>query len=276
VKTVISASRRTDIPAFYSDWFLEQVRQGYADVPNPVVHGQFYRVSLRPDDVHTIVFWSKDFGPLVARIGELQQYRLFFLFTINDCPELEPRVPDLGSRLNQAAHIAARFGPERLAWRFDPIVFWDRGTRHNTRSFGRIAEALADVGVTRCIFSFCCYYRRVRERLKRLAFPWYEPTLQEKRETAHRLVGICRETGMTLYSCCSDEVLDVPGVHKSHCIDGELLSRLAGEPASIARDTSQRKNCGCTRSRDIGDYCMTCYHRCLYCYASSWRGEPLA
>lgn len=267
MRTVISASRRTDIPAFYADWLLERVREGFVEAPNPVVRGQTHRVSLSPDDVHTIVLWSKNFAPLLPKMEVLTEYRLYFLFTVNDCDLLEPCVPLLEERLAQAEELAGRFGPERIGWRFDPVMLWNEGRGDNLGSFERIAEFMGGIGVPRCIFSFCHYYRKVRQRLDRARIAYHEPSLETKVAITERLVRGCERNGLALYSCCSDEILHVPGVRKSSCIDGELLSRLAGELASKARDTGQRVNCGCAKSRDIGDYRMTCRHRCVYCYA---------
>ena len=267
MKQVISTSRRTDIPAFHFDWLVERLRDGFVDVPNPFDARQTYRVSLRRDEVHTIVFWSKDFRPLLEGVDRLRDFHCYFLFTVNDCATLEPNVPSLAERLDQARELSDEFGAERIGWRFDPIVMWNGGRDENTHSFDRIADAMAEMGVRRCITSFCHYYARVRRRMEAARFPYHEPAREERLEIATRLAASAASRGMELQSCCGEDLLAVPGISAGRCIDGELLGKLGGDPASVARDTSQRKQCGCTRSRDIGDYRMTCRHRCLYCYA---------
>ncbi len=128
MKQVISISRRTDIPAHYLDWLIERVNEGTVDVVNPFNPAQKRTVSLRSEDVHTLVFWSKDYGRLLREMRRFEKYsNLLFHFTINDCPYLEPRIPPLEQRLTQAETLVKMFGAERLAWRFDPLVFWDGG-----------------------------------------------------------------------------------------------------------------------------------------------------
>ncbi len=267
MKQVVSASRRTDIPAFHYDWLVERIMDGFVDVSNPFDFKKTYRVSLHPKEVHTIVFWSKDFRPLLDGAHHLKDFHCYFLFTLNDCPELEPNLPPIAERLGQARELAGRFGAERIGWRFDPIVVWNGGRKDNLGSFDRIAESLAELGVGRCITSFCHYYARVLRRMKAASFSWYEPSAEERVQIAGRLAESASTHDMELLSCCCDDLPAVPGIRKSSCVDGELLGKLRGEPASVARDSSQRRECGCTKSRDIGDYRMTCRHRCLYCYA---------
>ena len=128
MRTVISASRRTDIPAFYMRWFENRVREGYVDARNPVVRDRFYRVSLRPEDTHTIVLWSKNYRTFLdSDLSHSKEYRWYFNFSLVDCPEWEPGVPLLEDRLKQVEEICERWHPQQINWRFDPIVFWDGG-----------------------------------------------------------------------------------------------------------------------------------------------------
>jgi hypothetical protein len=227
-------------------------------------------VSLRPEDVHTLVFWSKDYGPLLSAIQRFKSFpNLFFHFTVNDCLELEPRIPPLLERLTQARELVSMFGVERLAWRFDPLVFWNGGRNNNLGSFERIAEFMGGLGVHRCIFSFAQWYNKCVRRANKYAFDYYDPPLAEKLEITDKLARTAKRFGITMQSCCCDELIRVDNVEKAHCIDGKLLSELAGEPCDTARDTSQRKTCGCTKSIDIGSYNeQPCLHGCLYCYAN--------
>jgi hypothetical protein len=243
------------------------------DVPNPFTKTP-YRVSLDPDDVHTIVLWSKDFGPFLDEDSFLRDYRLFFQFTVNDCPNLEPRIPDLSARLDQLRELALRYGPDRINWRFDPIVFRQGGKRDNLASFAKIARAMAEVGISRCTFSFATWYEKVRRRAEIQAMNVYNPDIEERRKTILHLSAVAQPFGITLYSCCIEGLDGISGVNTGRCIDGYLLSALAGERCSLARDTSQRKSCGCTGSKDIGSYEQLCYHSCLYCYANPAEYAP--
>jgi len=270
MKQVISVSRRTDIPAHYLNWLIERVNEGQVSVVSPFNPHQSRTVSLRPDDVHTLVFWSKNYRVLLDNVRYFRRYQnLLFHFTINDCPGLEPAIPPLPERLEQACQLIGIFGPERLAWRFDPLVFWNGGTQHNAGSFGRIAEHMAGLGVRRCIFSFAHWYSKCVTRANRHGFDYYDPPTAQKLEITDRLAQVAKGFGIVLQSCCGDDLTAVDNVEKAHCIDGNLLSALAGEPCDTARDTSQRKMCGCTKSVDIGSYeDQPCRHACLYCYAN--------
>jgi len=269
MKTVVSASRRTDLPAFYTDWLLAQCRRGYAEVTNPVTKAA-YTVDLRPESVHSMVLWSKHFGPLLDRIGELSDYELFFMYTLNDAPELEPRVPPLDRRLAQLDRLLDRFGRERLITRCDPIVFWRQGQtpRDNRAGALRVVRELGARGIRRVIMSVMdTRYRKLRRRPVRFV----SPPLDEQARVLGELAGEAARYQMTVALCCNAELsgrLDLPNVTVSRCVDGGYLSRVVGEPASRAGDTAQRSECGCTRSRDIGSYEQVCGHRCVYCYAA--------
>ncbi len=263
----MSASRRTDIPAFYLDRLIEWINRGYVDVPNPY-SGKRYRVGLRPDEVHTLVLWSKNFGPFLAKAGMFKSYRLYFLFTINDMPRFEPGVPPLDTRLMQIEQLAKTYGPERMAWRFDPVIFGAGGPITGIDAFSRIGERIAAAGITRVIFSFLSLYGKVRRRNESRGLGIVDPPCEVKREYASELAGAAAGMGLDLESCCGD-IGDVDGVRQSSCINGRLLGGLAGEPADTSPDRGQRNNCHCTVSRDIGSYAdMPCPAGCVYCYAN--------
>lgn len=267
MKEVISASRRTDIPAFYLERLIRFVKRGYAEVVNPY-SGKVSRVSLLPETVHTLVLWSKDFGRFLKESGSFKDYNLYFLFTVNDMPSLEPRVPPLHTRLEQARELALRFGPRRIGWRFDPVIFHSKGPLTPVETYSRIGGEMAKAGIRRSIFSFLDLYGKVRTRIDRLSLDIVDPPLAVKREYATRLAAQASLLGMSLESC-SEIFGETEGITPSSCIDGRLLSSLAGEPAPLSKDEGQRPSCLCTVSRDIGSYSlMPCPHGCLYCYAN--------
>ncbi|MHA1144457.1 MAG: DUF1848 family protein [Candidatus Helarchaeota archaeon] len=270
MKSVISASRRTDIPAFYLDWFIDKMRKGEVRVKNPFYPQQVSRISLKKEDVHSIVFWSKDFGPFLEQASEFSDYNLFFHFTINDCKLLEPNVIPLHYRLRQLEKLAAEFNPATIIWRFDPIAFWRVGDRvvNNLGSFEKILEVVARVGLRRCYFSFVTWYEKSIRRARKHDIKYIIPSRRKMIEVSTKLASKCKEKGIRMYSCCNDVLLDVPNVYKGHCIDGEFLSLLFMEKCSIAKAPT-REQCGCTKNRDVGDYReQLCRHGCIYCYAS--------
>jgi hypothetical protein len=276
---VISASRRTDIPAFHLDWLYDRLSRGSVTVRNPFRLDQSWEVDLAPERVHTIVLWSKDFSKLLENDRPLRPYRLFFHFTINDSPAVfEPLLPPLKTRLDQLGELARRFGPDRIVWRFDPIVFWRESgqLKDNTNGFEDLAAQVAGLGIKRCSTAIVDLYRKALRRAHTRNITLVEPTGSVQQDLGFRLKETCVALGLELRSCCSTGLLGVPGIVKGRCIDGPLLNQLAEtlpiqnpSRAASERPVPTRKGCGCTQSVDIGDYRrQPCGHRCLYCYAN--------
>ncbi len=270
MKDIISASRRTDMPAYYLDRLTTFLQKGSAEVKNPF-SGSINTVNLRPEQVHTIVLWSKNFAKFLEKTKSaaiFDRYNLYFLFTINDMTYLEPGIPPLAVRLSQLDELAVRYGPERIAWRFDPVVFTAAGPIMGNDTFRRIGQRVVASGVTRTIFSFLDMYGKVKKRNNALNLQLTDPPPETKTEYASGLMEIAGELGLTLESCC-EEIDDVDGIERSSCINGTLLGELACEPARRSVDSGQRKMCRCTVSRDIGSYDdMPCPGGCMYCYAN--------
>ncbi len=268
MRTIISASRRTDIPGFYMRWFEYHLKQGYVDVRNPVVKDKTYRVGLCPEEVHSIVLWSKNFRPFLnSNISRSNQYHWYFNFSLVDCPEWELNIPPLEERKQQVKEICERWSAKHINWRFDPMVFWDNGKKSNIETFKPLCDFLAKQGVERCTFSFVTWYNKVKKRVNQHQFNFYDPPLQQKLEILNWMGEYAKSSGMSLESCCDDRLLTIEGINKGSCINGSVLWDLAQERCSQARDSSQRNDCGCTKSSDIGSYAMSCPHGCVYCYA---------
>jgi hypothetical protein len=282
-KIVISASRRTDIPAFYMDWFMDRLDRGFFETVNP--HTRMRKaVPNAPENIHSIVFWSKNFGPFLReKFGErlsASGYRMFFNFTINsDAPSLEPHVPPLDARLTQISELSRRFDPKCIQWRFDPICFFKTrtaGETNNLNDFPRIAGEVARAGIRRCVTSFLDMYPKILKRpLPEAGFAFVDPSAQEKRRVLLQMARRLSPLGISLFTCCEKEAIEAlppgSGVRKSACIPGDLLIEIHGGPLTLKKDTGQRtaKGCGCVRSVDIGIYHLhRCGHHCLFCYAN--------
>ena len=282
-KIVISASRRTDIPAFYMSWFMAGIKSGFFEVVNPY-NRQTRMVPATPAEVHTIVFWSKDFGLfLKEHYGEKLQktgYNLFFNFTINsESPQLEPHVPPLGVRLDQLKQLCDQFGSRAINWRFDPICFFKTHNsivQDNLSDLDRIAEKAAEYGIKRCITSFMDPYTKIEKRLANLpGFSFFDPPLKTKRRVVLEIEKRLAGGKINLKLCCEKDVLDAlpanTSVTQSACIPSDLLMELFGGNLALKKDSGQRiqKGCGCKVSVDIGSYHLhPCYHNCLFCYAN--------
>jgi len=283
LKTVISASRRTDIPAFYMDWFMDCIRKGYFEVVNPYTKKKFY-VDAGSDEVHTIVFWSKNFNLFLnGGYGESlleKGYNLFFNFTINSFnTALEPNVPKLKDRLDQMRELCMRFNPKTVQWRFDPVCFYkdSKGQdKNNLNDFETIAERAGDYGIERCITSFVDLYPKVVNRSQRFeGVSFFEPAIEKKIDILLWMEKVLHERSISLFTCCEKEVLDMlpseSTITKSACIPNDYLARLYGGKVSLAKDRGQRveAGCGCFQSSDIGSYSLhPCFHNCLFCYAN--------
>jgi hypothetical protein len=271
---IISASRRTDIPAFFSGEFMSGIRTGFLDVPNPRYPGKSSKISLAPEDVEAIVFWTRDARPLLPHLEELDArgYFYYFQYTLLDGPDFfDPQGPRGKEAVAAFRCLAEVVGPERVVWRYDPIVLSNlTGPAYHREKFARLAGELA--GATkRVVISLVDFYRSVVPRFRRLEKKGVvvrPPAAENLEELIPGLVATAAAQGLEISSCAEEIDLDKFGVRPGKCIDAGLLSRLLGRPVRARKDPRQRKACGCAESRDIGAY-GTCLRQCVYCYAKS-------
>ncbi len=275
---VISASRRTDLPAFYTRWLAKALKEEKAKVLGP--YHRVYTVSLKPERVHTIVLWSKNFSPFIKNshgiLDQLKKYsQLYFLFTITGLGGTlwERRVITPEKAVNQLDSLIEIAGsPLRVSVRFDPIVFWweDGKLRTNLYYFEKLAPELERRGIRDVRFSFVQWYPKVVKRTQKVGVRFYDPPLDEKVRYALYLSQVAKAHSLILHACAQPAEILVNGILKSSCIDARLLSQLhpLGWRITHKKDPSQRESCGCSKSIDIGSYSLTCHHRCLYCYAN--------
>lgn len=278
LKTVISASRRTDLPAFYYDWLQNVLRSGEVEQRNPFYRGSTYKVDLRPQAVHSIVLWSKDLSKVAEEPGCLVDYSLYFQYTVTGYSRvLEPNVPSYETTLGVLEKLLRRYDPRQFTIRFDPVLLSLQGEEApipgkpgtaRLKLFDRLCRDLKTLGMEGCRLttSYIALYNHVAKRLETNRFLYYDisETLQIRFFT--KLAEIAGRYGLALYSCSSPILENIPGISSGRCIDGYLLEALFGGKTSKAKDSGQRKTCGCTASRDIGSYEQVCGHNCLYCY----------
>jgi hypothetical protein len=273
---IISASRRTDIPAFYAAWFINRVRAGYCTVVNPVNRKLVSYVSLKPEDVEVVVFWTRDPRPLIPFLPELDDrgYRYYFLYTLMDNPRaLDPGSPPPAISLATFRELSSHVGPGRVIWRYDPIVFSNvTSARFHEECYGRLARALK--GYTRrSLFSIVTSYRKTEERMRDMKRQGID--LEEKggplpkgfEDLMRAMASISGENGMKLASCAETMDLARYGIRPGKCIDDEYIAETFGIKVTGRKDPSQRAACGCVVSRDIGMY-DSCLFGCRYCYAT--------
>lgn len=264
---IISASRRTDIPAWHALWFMEQLRAGKTRVKNPFRPSVEKEVSLLREDVDCIVFWTRNAKPLLPYLREIKEagYPVLFLYTVTPYgTDLEPGIPPMEKRLASLAELASRMPAGTVIWRYDPIIFTPRYTEgFHKEKFAEMAEYLKNF-TFRCITSFVQFYRKCRTNLTRCGA--YDPPVEVKAELLQSLLQMARSHGITLQTCSSETDVSASGVIPGACIDAELINSLYGLNITPKKDPGQRKACLCTLSTDIGGY-GTCRSKCIYCYA---------
>ena len=272
---IISASRRTDIPAFYSRWFVNRLRKGFVDIVNPFNPNQVKRVDLRPEAVDAIIFWTRNGRPIFKYLDQIDSlgYGYYFLYTITGYPkELEENLPSVETAIRTFKELSDRIGPERVVWRYDPIILSSITDRdYHEHNFKRIAKALSG-HTKRVIISFVDIYTKVRKRLQNLSdekgLEWYDIESQNGVKLAAELKESAESLGFEIQSCAEEMDLTAAGIIPGKCIDNELINILFDLNLPYKKDPHQRHRCLCTRSVDIGAY-DTCGYRCVYCYANT-------
>jgi hypothetical protein len=264
---IINASRRTDIPSYYSEWFLNKIKEGYLDVRNPMNAHQISRINLSPDVVDCIVFWTKNPIPMLPRLGELSDYTYYFQFTLTGYgKDIEKNLPDKWSVLIPAfEELSSKIGKERVIWRYDPILFNEKyNMKWHIEMFDRISRELE--GYTeKCVISFVDIYAKNKKNIQGQNV--VEPDSEELNDFAAKIAGMAHSRGMDMATCAEAIDLDACGISHNQCIDKALIERLTGHEMNVKKDPTQRIECGCMASIDVGSY-NTCRNGCIYCYAN--------
>jgi hypothetical protein len=251
---------------------MAAVRAGFIDVPNPRNPRKATRISLKPEDVDIIVFWTRNPGPLLPHLPELKArgFDFYFQFTVLDSPRIfDPGCPRGEDSVAALRNLAGAIGPERVGWRYDPIILSElTGPDYHRRKFEELAAALSGA-TNRVAISLVDLYRSIGPRLRRLETRGVHirpPSREDLEALIPALAAEAAKREMDIFSCA--EVIDLRpwGVRPGRCVDDGLISGLLGRPLRIGKDPRQRKACGCVKSRDIGVY-GTCGHGCVYCYA---------
>ena len=284
---IISASYKTDLPAFYGAWFINRLQAGYCKMVNPYGR-QIYTIDLSPEQVDGFVFWTKNIGPFLKYLPQVQQrgYPFIIQHSINAYPvELENRVIHYKHTVEHMKQLANEYGPERLIWRYDPIIFssltpidWHR------RNFETLAQALQ--GTTdEVIISFAQVYKKTARNMDEAArasgFSWDEHKVEPEtfvaqgRALAAELAQMAAAYGMCLKVCSQKQFLIAGVIEEARCIDADRLERVRRRAIpDKKRQVGSRKECACFASKDIGEY-DTCPHGCVYCYAVEHRDLAL-
>ena len=263
---IISASRRTDIPAFFVDWFFNRIKEEYLFVANPMNPQQISRINLSPEVVDCIVFWSKNPYKMIDRLNELSRYNYYFQFTITGYgQQLEPNVPAYHDAINIFSLLSESIGKDKVIWRYDPIIFTENfDIKYHANIFEIIAGHL--YGKTRrCVISFMDMYKKTARNMA--SVKPYDITTEQVTDLSVKLSEIALKYDLELTSCAEKIDLLPYGISHGKCIDDNLIEGIFGFSPDLKKDKTQRPECGCVESVDIGTY-NTCSHGCLYCYAN--------
>lgn len=264
---IISASRRTDIPTYYSEWFLNRVKEGFVYTRNPMNTHQISKVSLSPDVVDGIVFWTKNPEPMLACLDTMKIYPYYFQFTLNSYgKDIEKNIPNKKDFIIPTfRNLSRKIGSHRVVWRYDPILLSDKySISYHIQYFEEIAKRLNGF-TNKCIISFIDLYRNTQNRTKDIGLLPLEK--KQMIELAKRLSDIANKFHIQIESCSEKIDLEQFGIYHGHCIDSKLLETISGYKLNLTKDKNQRQECGCVSSIDIGSY-NTCKNGCLYCYAN--------
>ncbi|MCI8670312.1 MAG: DUF1848 domain-containing protein [Lachnospiraceae bacterium] len=264
---IVSASRRTDIPCYYSEWFYNRIKEGFLYVRNPMNFHQVSRIDLSPEIVDCIVFWTKNPKPMMSRLEELGEYKYYFQFTLTGYGrDIEPYVPHKKKEMIPVfRELSHRIGSSGVIWRYDPILFNDIYTEeYHIKAFAQIAGALK--GYTKkCVISFVDIYSKNKRNMTDLKINEKNPI--ELAAFAGKLSEISHQHGIQIATCAENIDLQQYGIEHNCCIDKSLIEEITGCKIQAVKDKNQRKECGCIESVEIGTY-DSCKNGCRYCYAN--------
>jgi len=263
---IISASRRTDIPSYYSEWFFNRIKEKFVYVRNPMNIRQVSIINLDPEVVDCIVFWSKNPKPMIDNLNLLKDYKFYFQFTLTPYEQdVEVKLPSKTEIIETFKKLSDMISPQKVIWRYDPILINKKyNIAYHIDKFEKLASVLK--GYTEKVtFSFIDFYKKITENIKLLEIT--EISTEEKNIIAQSFSEIARNNNFLIDTCAEDIDLSKYGITHARCIDDRLISKITGKNLLFEKDKNQRLECGCVKSIDIGEY-NSCSNGCVYCYAN--------
>lgn len=271
---IISASKRTDIPAFFSEWFIQCLKNQKLGVRNPY-NQQVFERQVTPDNTDCIVFWTKNALTMLDKLNELDAmgYAYYFQYTLNAYDsDIEPNLPKLENKLDTFKKLANKIGKTKVIWRYDPIIFTDKYTPDwHINAFAKLFQELAGY-TNKCVISFVDKYGKIESKLRTLC--QFDLPDDKLKAFAKALKQIADKYAMQIATCAEAIDLSDIGITKNACIDADLIRQITGKPLYTNPDTS-RPECLCSKAFDVGKY-DTCSHACVYCYANNTQAKVKA
>ncbi|NLY19396.1 MAG: DUF1848 domain-containing protein [Clostridiaceae bacterium] len=261
---ILSASRRTDIPAYYSEWFIRRLNAGFVLTRNPMNHARISKVLLTPDIVDCIVFWTKDPLNMMNKLDILDNmgYKYYFQFTVTPYDSsIEKGLRDKEEIIKTFLNLSDRIGKDKVVWRYDPIILNNElDISYHEKQFTRLLSKLHK-HTEQCIISFVDIYSKLKTNILR------KISEDEMIELSKIISSLAGKYGISVNACCESSLLSGLGIEQASCIDKTLIEKICGYKLDIRKDKNQRRSCGCYESIDIGAY-NTCKNGCVYCYAN--------
>lgn len=261
---ILNTGSRTDIPAYYSDWFFNRIKAGYVLSRNPYYPSRITKYLLNPEVIDIIVFCTKNPLPMLDRLSLLSAFDMFWFVTITPYgKEIEPYVPPKKQVINSFRRLSELIGREHISWRYDPIFITDvYSIDYHIEQFRQMATALS--GYThQCVVSFIDLYEKTKRNFPEIR----SVTSSEQEGLTAAFSEIAGETGLQIHLCCENAGLVRENVDADGCMSKAVLEKSLGCKLDVPKKKTARNECSCLLGADIGAY-NTCSHGCLYCYAN--------
>jgi hypothetical protein len=264
---IVSASRRTDIPAFYSEWFINRLKEGFVYVRNPRNPNRVSSVVLSRNVVDCIVFWTKNPRPMLKQLETIDRMGYPYYFQVTITPyghPVERGLPGKAEIMKTFKEVSAAIGRHRIIWRYDPVIVSKKfSVQYHLNAFNNMCDILAD-DTNKCIFSFIDLYTKVRNSMQGIN----AVNTLEMQQIVQGFAEIAKVHSLALGTCAEAVDFNSYGAPPASCIDPNMIENLIGYPIQGKKDPNQRPACGCIESIDIGAY-DSCSHGCIYCYATT-------
>lgn len=264
---ILSVSRRTDIPNYYSEWFYNRIKEGFLYVRNPMNTHQISKINLSPELTDCIVFWTKNPADMIPRLDELQDYNYCFQFTLTGYGrDIEANVPEKRHHITGVFQkLSEKTGSEKMIWRYDPILFnKNYDPDYHLKAFEEIAGTLT--GYTgKVTVSLIDLYEKTKRNTKGLNIK--ELPYSELAALIHEMEKIAKKNNMELLTCAAQNKLTAAGIKGVGCVEKAWIEEITGCRLKAKGEKTQRKDCACIESIDVGTY-NTCMNGCKYCYAN--------
>lgn len=263
---IISASKRTDIPAFYSEWFIRNLKKGKFQVRNPLFPSKVSEYRFEKQDIDCIVFWTKYPKPLMKHIDYLSEnFNFYFQFTLNDYPRtIEPNLPTIDDRIQTFKDLSLKIGKDKIVWRYDPIVItYSTDVDYHIFHFKKIFNEIKDY-TNKIVISFVDEYVRNQRRLRDIKNEFI--TDRQVEFIIKEFNGIVKSSNIEIFGCAEDKYIDL-GLKSWKCIDDELINKLFNIKLKTI-NSKEREDCHCIKNIDVGTY-NSCLYNCVYCYANN-------